>query len=149
VLTADTDPTQVTYGVLGAPYGEAGKAWCTTLAGTSATCRPVRSGPAYLTDVESLGRDCVGQFVAVVSKNRAPRLVLGGPFRLHGARLFVEPDERLVVGQLEQPEAANIAPDIDTLDADSNEEIVPRVVLRETDPRYQCKLLWSGFEPYG
>lgn len=140
ILTADTDPTRAVGGIVAFSQLEMAAEVahvCRNVAGGEATCLLLRLDTAYVTDLISLGPDCAGQFVAVIGKGGIVRYSLDGPFRLHGARLLVQPGDVLMFGQREGPLLAP-QPSSDTSD----------VVLEEVDPRYQCNLLWSGFKPY-
>lgn len=139
-LTADTDPAQAIGGVVAPhrPDPAADATLCRVVAGSAATCRVVRPGTAYLTDLVSLGSDCVGQFVAVLRKDQVRRYALEGPFNLHGARLLLRPGDTLVFGQREG--AMHRSPEAPQETSD--------VVLEEVDPRHLCDVLWSGFKPY-
>lgn len=158
VLTADTDPKQVLDTVVTDLDIGPKAAWCAEVSGETATCRSVQRGPMFITDVESLGTDCLGQFLAI-AQGRQVRYVLNGPFHLHGARLLVREDEALIVGQREGavvPEVSLASPTKSKAKTDTkksehpdSEKLTDAVVLEETDPRRQCKLLVTGFRPYG
>lgn len=140
ILTADTDPARALGGIV-APHrletaAEATQV-CKKLAGGEAACQLLPLGTAYVTDLISLGSDCAGQFVAVLGKDQVVRYSLEGPFRLHGARLLLQPGDVLVLGQREGPLLTTEPVDDASV-----------VVLEEVDPHYQCNLLWSGFRPY-
>jgi hypothetical protein len=137
-LTADTDPAQARHGVMAPPDDEDLRGYCTELSGADAHCELTVPGPMFVTDLISLGRDCRGQFVAIAQSARA-RVVLDGPFQIHGARLLVGEGEALIIGQRDAPEAASTGP---------QEEDLENLVLADEDPRYQCRVLWSGFQPY-
>ena len=149
VVTADTDPRQVTTVVASGVHSGPKIGWCADLAGEPAACRGTARGPLFLTDVESLGRQCEGQFVAV-TRGREARFVLDGPFQIHGARIFLGPGEVLVVGQRERRAAP--APPEKSEGRTGKPAPVPQsqdaILLEKSDPQYECKLLWSGFVPY-
>ncbi len=150
VLTADTDPKRVVGSVVESLDALRDKAWCTGIGGEASACSRVAGGTIFVTDVESVGNDCVGQFIAV-AKGREVRVVLNGPFRVHGARILLNEGESLVVGQREGAPQKRVLPKVPAATVKKGvaafEE--PEQVLVETDPRRQCKLLWSGFQPYG
>lgn len=142
VLTADTDPSRSRSGVAEPYAGNREPGWCRQIIGEVSTCSVLHRGPLFVTDVASLGPACAGQFVAVLGKSGRPKYLLSGPFDMHGARLLLAPDDTLVAGQVEQRTASGITPPA----VSASDEAA--VVLEETDPRFQCRLLWSGFQPY-
>lgn len=142
VLTADSDPSRSRSGIAEPYAGNRERSWCGRITGESSTCSVLHQGSLFVTDVASLGSACAGQFVAVLGKGGRPKYVLSGPFDMHGARLLLAPEDTLVAGQVEQMLASGVTPPV----ASGRDEVA--VVLEETDPRYQCRLLWSGFQPY-
>lgn len=157
-ISADTDPAQLRDGLEVSPTETLG--WCTQVFGDGSRCATIAQGPLYLTDAVPNGRECQGQFLAVMSGD-ALAARFESPLSIHGGRIFVPSGSSLIFGQFPEPtpelppvraepKIPSPSPSSSTSPEPASSQPPPKnVILDDASPEWSCLLYWSGFVPYG